>query len=85
VDFTVRDISTLGTFDAPNRRIFWGPFWDGITRTLIYTLVPPTGFNGTAPLDGAAFFFGATATTTGDVTVTVTEPGRRCYWRRRRW
>lgn len=73
--FTVRDISSLGSLDAPNERITWGPFWDGLTRTLTYTLVPPAGFTGTATLNGAALFFGATAATAGDNTVSLTSSG----------
>ena len=64
--FTVRDISSSGSLDAPNGRVVWGPFWDGLTRTLAYTLVPPAGFTGTTTLNGAALFFGATAATAGD-------------------
>ena len=64
--FTARDISNSGSLDALNGRVVWGPFWDGLTRTLAYTLVPPAGFTGTTTLNGAALFFGATAATAGD-------------------
>ena len=70
--FTVTDISNSGSFDAPNARIVWGPFWDGLTRTLCYTLVPPPGFTGITTLNGDAMFFGGVATTTGDSTIKMT-------------
>lgn len=73
-NFTAVAVSTSGTFEPGNSRVVWGPFWDGLTRTLTYTLVPPSGFTGTATLNGAALFFGATAATGGDSTVTVTPP-----------
>jgi hypothetical protein len=43
-------------------------------RTLVYTMESPAGFSGTVALNGAAFFFGATATTSGESTITVTPP-----------
>ena len=76
-NFSVSDISTMGSLDAPNGRVVWGPFWDGLTRSLTYTLVPPPDFTGTATLNGAAMFFGATATTGGDNTVSIVVPTSR--------
>jgi Immunoglobulin domain len=73
-NFTVLNISSSGSHEAANGRIVWGAFLDGLTRTLTYTLVPPSGFTGTAMLNGTALFFGATAATIGDSTITVTPP-----------
>jgi hypothetical protein len=73
-NFTVLNISSYGSLDAPNGRIVWGVFWDGLTRTLSYTLVPPPGFTGTTTINGSALFFGATATTGGDNQITVVPP-----------
>ena len=70
-NFTVLNVSSYGSLDAPNGRIVWGVFWDGLTRTLSYTLVPPPGFTGTTTINGSALFFGATATTGGDNQITV--------------
>jgi hypothetical protein len=65
-NFAVLNISSSGTHEPANGRIVWGAFWDGLTRTLTYTLVPPPGFTGIATLNGAALFFGAYAATGGD-------------------
>jgi hypothetical protein len=73
-NFTVLNVSSYGSLDAPNGRIIWGVFWDGLTRTLSYTLVPPPGFTGTTTINGSALFFGATATTGGDNQITVVPP-----------
>ena len=72
--FTPMNISAPGTWDATNHTIAWGPYWDGLARSLSYTLVPPSGFSGTAALSGHALLFGATAATGGDGTVTVGAP-----------
>ena len=74
--FTARDISNSGSLDALNGRVVWGPFWDGLTRTLAYTLVPPAGFTGTTTLNGAALFFGATAATDGDNLLSLRPTGQ---------
>ena len=69
--FTVRDISNSGTLDVPNNKVAWGPFWDGIPRTLTYTLVPAPSFVGTATLSGAAIYLGGTVATDGDKTIRI--------------
>jgi hypothetical protein len=73
-NFTVLNISSFGSLDAASGRIDWGIFWDGLTRTVSYTLVPPPGFTGTTTINGSALFFGATATTGGDNQITVVPP-----------
>jgi hypothetical protein len=70
-NFTVLNISSFGSLDAASGRIDWGIFWDGLTRTVSYTLVPPPGFTGTTTINGAALFFGASATTGGDNQITM--------------
>jgi len=70
-NFTVVNVGSSGTHEPANGRILWGAFWDGVTRTLTYTLVPPSGFTGIATLNGAAFFFGATAETSGDKQISM--------------
>ena len=65
-NFTVLNISSSGSHEPANGRIVWGAFWDGLTRSLTYTLAPPAGFTGIATLNGAALFFGASAATSGD-------------------
>src|ERR1035437_1224078 len=72
--FTPSNISSSGSWDAPSRTITWGPFWDGLPRSFTYTLLPPSGFSGTAALTGQALLFGATATTGGDSTVSIGPP-----------
>jgi hypothetical protein len=75
--FSPLDIGTSGIWTATNQSITWGPFLDGQSRTLTYTLVPPNGFTGTANLVGDALLFGATATTGGDTTVVIGPPPLR--------
>jgi len=70
-NFTVLNVSSYGSLDAASGRIDWGIFWDGLTRTVSYTLVPPPGFTGTTVINGSALFFGATATTGGDNQITM--------------
>jgi hypothetical protein len=72
--FSPNNISSSGSWDATSRTITWGPFWDGLPRSFTYTLIPPSGFSGTAALNGQALLFGATATTGGDSNVTVGPP-----------
>ncbi|WP_367871731.1 immunoglobulin domain-containing protein [Luteolibacter sp. Populi] len=69
--FPAYGISSMGAFDSANSRVTWGPFWDGIPRTLVYTIGAPPNFTGTVTLNGAAFFFGATVATSGDSTISV--------------
>ncbi len=70
-NFTVVNVSSLGSLDAASGRIDWGIFWDGLTRTVSYMLSPPPGFVGTTTINGSALFFGATATTGGDNQITM--------------
>ena len=70
-NFTVLNVSSGGSLTASSGQIEWGIFWDGLTRTVSYTLVPPPGFTGTTTINGAALFFGATATTGGDNQITM--------------
>jgi hypothetical protein len=75
--FSPLNIGASGTWGATNQTITWGPFFDGQSRSLAYTLVPPNGFTGTANLTGDALLFGATATTGGDTTVIIGPPPLR--------
>jgi hypothetical protein len=75
--FGPTNISTPGTWGATNQTITWGPFWDGDSRILTYTLVPPNGFTGTATLTGEAVLFGATAATGGVGGVQIGPPPPR--------
>jgi hypothetical protein len=72
--FTPSNINLAGVWDATNSTITWGPFWDGISRNLTYTLQPPVGFSGNVNLTGDALLFGATANTGGDSTVVIGAP-----------
>jgi hypothetical protein len=75
--FSPTNISTPGTWGGTNQTITWGPFWDGDSRILTYTLVPPNGFTGTATLTGEAVLFGATAATGGVGGVQIGPPPPR--------
>lgn len=49
-------ISDYGSFDAANQSVKWGPFFDGLPRTLIYQAVPPPSASGTVSFVGSADF-----------------------------
>jgi hypothetical protein len=57
-NWTVSSISNSGTWDAANRKVKWGPFFDTTARTLTYNATPPAGttgaktFNGVISIDG---------------------------------
>jgi hypothetical protein len=72
--FTPGNINYEGVWNVTNSTITWGPFWDGLSRDLTYTLQPPVGFSGNINLTGQALLFGATATTGGDSTVQIGAP-----------
>ena len=69
--WTLGAISGGGSFDAVNRRVKWGPFFDPTSRTLSYDITPT---NAGAGFAGSASFDGVTLTTAGEVTTLVTGP-----------
>ena len=57
------NISLKGSWDAENRKVKWGPFFDNSPRTLAYTVVGPAG---SYALLGIASFNGTDISITGD-------------------
>jgi len=50
--WSVRQISHDGRWDAVNRKVKWGPFFDGKDRTFTYTAVPAAGITEAAVFAG---------------------------------
>jgi hypothetical protein len=59
IGWTVRNISNEGRWDAANRKIKWGPFFDNTVRTLAYDAVPGPTSSGPADFAGRGSFDGA--------------------------
>lgn len=56
--WTVRNISHDGRWDAANRKIKWGPFFDQTVRTFTYDVVPTPSAAGVAEFSGRGSFDG---------------------------
>ncbi|MEK7678129.1 MAG: PQQ-binding-like beta-propeller repeat protein [Verrucomicrobiota bacterium] len=63
-NWPVSSLSHDGYFDSANRKVKFGPFFDGLSRTLTYTVTPPLGesglkqFNGTSVAEGVDYLLG---------------------------
>jgi len=68
---TVSNITGGGSFDAPNRKIKWGPFFDNLSRNVTYRLHAPAEAGGPCALSGIGSFDGQPVPITGQTTVTV--------------
>jgi len=76
----VTSVSHGGTFDWRSRKVKWGAFLDGESRSLTYTVVPPLTAPRTARLEGAQVAFGETvARVFGDDAVSL---GELAEWQR---
>ena len=73
--FGAENISQNGSFDAVNRKIKWGPFFDNQSRAFQYQLVPPNGFSGTSSLAGLASFDGVDVLASGPDSVMLGNTG----------
>lgn len=69
--WTVSGITQGGLFDANNRKVKWGPFFDNTARTLAYQVTPPSGAAGIVNFTGLASFDGADVTITGQRSTTA--------------
>src|SRR5262249_25767652 len=61
----VQNISHGGSYDALNRAVKWGPFYDNGTRELTYEIIRPPGAAGTNTFTGLASFDGFNAVISG--------------------
>ncbi len=57
-DWTVLEVSHGGQLDLAHRQLKWGPFCDSASRTLSYTLLPPSAASGAISFAGRASFDG---------------------------
>jgi hypothetical protein len=69
--WTVSNISDGGAWDAANKQVKWGPFFDNAARTLTYTTTPPAGESGTKTFSGAADFDWLNSAIGGTQTITI--------------
>jgi len=56
--WTAANISGGGAWDAVNKKVKWGPFFDATVRTLTYEVTPPAGSVGLKTFIGLASFDG---------------------------
>ena len=73
--WTVTNISNNGDWDAPTRKIKWGPFFGGsIPTTLTYDVTVPAGASGAACFSGTVSFDGLDQTIGGPACLAVACP-----------
>ena len=70
-DWTASDISDAGTFDAATGTVLWGPFFDGLQRSLTYQVTPPASATGAANFNGQASFDGHSVLISGQRQTTL--------------
>ncbi len=70
---TPYNITDGGTWDAANRKVKWGPFFDDTARTLSYSV---SGVAGVYPLSGVGSYDGVDLATTGAASIEL-EPTLR--------
>ena len=71
--WTVGTISGGGAWDAVNRMVKWGPFFDATARVLTYVVTPPAGTTGTVTFAGVVSFDGADLPVGGQTTLAECE------------
>ncbi len=54
--WTVSAVSNNGVYDATNRKVKWGLFFDANTRSFSYSVTPPANASGVQTFSGAASF-----------------------------
>jgi hypothetical protein len=70
--WTVSNIDNGGTWDAANKKVKWGPFFDNTVRTLSYMATPPNVATGMQVFAGIASFDGVGSAISGATTVNPT-------------
>ncbi len=64
--WTVTNVNNGGKWDAVNRQVKWGPFFDSLRRTFTYRAVPDVQPSGTPVFAGKVSFDGNVVETIGD-------------------
>ncbi len=59
-NWAVSQVSDQGFYDPHRKKVKWGPFFDAVTRTLTYQVMPPQNSDMTAAFVGVAAFDGTT-------------------------
>ena len=74
LNWSVGAISDDGYFDPVNRKVKFGPFFDGQARALAYEVTPPLGASGTKQFSGTSLVDGVPGLVGGDHTLEFTLP-----------
>lgn len=64
--WTVASMNLSGVLDSQNGKMKWGPFSDGLTRDLVYVLIPPSGLQDPVSFTGGGRFDSDAVLTVGD-------------------
>lgn len=75
--WTASEISDGGAYDAQNKLVKWGPFFDATQRTLTCRLTSPLSATGVILFSGHGSFDGLDATVTGDTSLTMNSSPNR--------
>jgi len=75
-NWTVQNVSHGGSYDARNRQVKWGPFYDDGERELFYTIASPPTASGPVSFSGTGSFDGVDVAFTQNRTVMVGASGR---------
>ena len=70
-------VNEAGSFDPGTGKVKWGPYFDRVSRTLTYRLIPPDGFLGEAAFGGEGIFNGVGSPILGQHMLSVLPPGGR--------
>jgi hypothetical protein len=69
--WTAANISDDGAFDSGTGTVEWGPFFDGLSRTLTYAVEPPGNASAAATFTGAGDFGGTDVSIAGQRQIAV--------------
>jgi sugar lactone lactonase YvrE len=69
VNWAVSGISDGGFYDAANRKVKFGPFFDSSPRSLSYVLTPPLGVTGRQQFSGTVSSEGQSGPVSGDLEI----------------
>ena len=65
----IGEINEGGAWDAVNKKVKWGPFFDSTPRSLVYEATPPAAETGQKAFSGQASFDGAGVAVEGEATI----------------
>ena len=69
IGWAATNINHSGAFDARQSKVKWGPYFDALSRELLYQLLPATNAQGRATISGVGSFNGEWVASTGPASV----------------